>query len=226
MTTGVIIPAAGTGKRMGTKESKQFIQLKGSPIILHTLQVFEAHREIHEITVVVREEEIERTRELIASHHLQKVTHVVVGGAERQESVFKGLHYLHTDWVLVHDAVRPFVTHEEITHLLDAVRQYSAAVLAVPVKNTIKMIDDKGMITLTPNRNKLREIHTPQAFCREILVQAHTRFQGQEPSASDDSMLVEQLGVPVKVVDGKYTNIKITTPEDILIAELIHSRGV
>jgi 2-C-methyl-D-erythritol 4-phosphate cytidylyltransferase len=222
VSVGVVIPAAGIGKRMGTQESKQFLSFQGSPIFLHTLRQFETHLEIDEVVITVREEEIARTRELITQDGLTKVTHVVIGGASRQESVFKGLQMLHTQWVLVHDAVRPFVTHQEVTNLLIAVKEHKAAVLAVPVKSTMKLINNGGFIDMTPERSKLREIQTPQAFEREILMKAHTQFQKQSPPATDDSMLVEQLDVPVKVVDGQYTNIKITTPEDIKMAEVIH----
>lgn len=222
MTVGVVIPAAGIGKRMGIKESKQFLAFKGSPILLHTLRQFETHPEVNEVVVSVREEEINNTQELILRGGLSKVTKVVPGGESRQESVFKGLQHIRSKWILVHDAVRPFITHHEISRLLEAVREHKAAVLGVPVKSTTKLIDDSGVIEATPDRSMLREIQTPQAFERELLMKAHTQFQNQTPHATDDSMLVEQLDFPVRVVDGEYTNIKITTPEDIKIAEVIH----
>lgn len=138
MSVGVIIPAAGRGKRMGMGERKQFMQFHDQPIIIHTLALFEGLPEIDEIVVVTQEEDISRTQGIIEEAGFQKVTGVVSGGKERQESVYLGLKQIMTDWVMVHDAVRPFVSREVILRLLNVARMHGAAILAVPVKDTVK----------------------------------------------------------------------------------------
>lgn len=222
MSVGVVIPAAGQGKRMGTKESKQFLFLHDQPVLLHTLRIFETHPEVREIVVVTRENEMERVISLIEQAGLKKVVRVTVGGKERQESVYRGLRCLKTEWVLVHDAVRPFVSHEAISRLLTAARMHGAAILAVPVKDTVKHVDPAGIVEMTPDRNRLWAVQTPQAFRTELLREAHEQAAGQESTATDDSMLVELLGIDVRVVEGEYTNIKLTTPDDLVLAEAIY----
>ena len=221
VSVGVVIPAAGQGKRMGTKESKQFLLFHQKPILLHTLDVFEFHPEIDEIVVVVRENEIERTQKLIDMQGYKKVCKIVAGGRERQESVFLGLKDLSTDLVLVHDAVRPFVTEKAVTRLISEIRVYDAAILAVPVKDTVKKVDESNVLE-TLERRQLWAVQTPQGFRRELLVEAHTQAEKEADFATDDAALVEKLGINVRVVDGEYTNIKITTPEDLLFAEAIY----
>ncbi|SEN59837.1 2-C-methyl-D-erythritol 4-phosphate cytidylyltransferase [Lihuaxuella thermophila] len=222
MSVGVIIPAAGQGKRMGTKESKQFLFLDDQPVLLHTLRVFETHPEVGEIVVVTRENEIGRVTGLVEKAGLKKVTKVTVGGRERQESVYQGLKWLTAEWVLVHDAVRPFVSHEAISRLLTVVRMHGAAILAVPVKDTVKQVDSAGIVEMTPDRNRLWAVQTPQAFRTDLLREAHEQAAGQERTVTDDSMLVELLGIDVRVVEGEYTNIKLTTPDDLILAEAIY----
>lgn len=221
VSVGVVIPAAGQGKRMGTKESKQFLLFHQKPIFLHTIEVFENHPEVDEIVVVVRETEIERTKRLIKEHGIKKVSKVVAGGRERQESVFMGLKVITTDLVLVHDAVRPFVTEKAITRLISEIRDYNAAILAVPMKDTVKKVE-QNCVSGTLQRNQLWSVQTPQGFRRELLLKAHIEAEKNNDFATDDSALVEKLGVNVRVVDGEYTNIKITTPEDLIFAEAIY----
>lgn len=207
---------------MGTKESKQFLFLHDQPVLLHTLRIFETHPEVREIVVVTRENEMERVIGLIEQAGLKKVVRVTAGGKERQESVYRGLQCLTTEWVLVHDAVRPFVSHEAISRLLTAVRMHGAAILAVPVKDTVKQVDPAGIVEMTPDRSRLWAVQTPQAFRTDLLREAHEQAAGQEPAATDDSMLVELLGIDVRVVEGEYTNIKLTTPDDLILAEAIY----
>lgn len=221
MSVGVVIPAAGQGKRMGTKESKQFLLFENQPILIHTIRVFETHPSIDEIIVVMKEDEIARTRSLIQEEGFSKVTQVIAGGAERQESVFRGIQSIKTDLVLVHDAVRPFVSHQAIDRLLESVQMHGAAILAVPMKDTVKQVDDAGIVEMTPDRSRLWSVQTPQAFRREWLLEAHQLGAEREQLATDDSMLVEELGIDVRVVEGEYTNIKITTPDDLILAESI-----
>ena len=222
MSVGVVVPAAGLGKRMGMDEPKQFLKFHGQPILIHTLTLFESFPEIDEMVVVADHKEIGRTQKMIKEAGLQKVTHVVPGGKERQESVYLGLKKISTDWVMVHDAVRPFVSHEAVSRLLEAARMHGAAILAVPVKDTVKMVDDAGIVENTPDRKRLWAVQTPQAFRREVLLSAHEHFSKRETVATDDSMLVEEMGVDVRVVLGEYTNIKLTTPDDLYLAEAIY----
>ena len=175
MTVGVIIPAAGRGKRMGAPVNKPFLPLGGQPVLLHTLRVFDTHPQVDEIVVVSAARETERVKELLRNQGLSKVTQVIPGGAERQESVFRGLKVLSTEWVLVHDAVRPFVTHELIDSLLQAVRLHEAAILAVPLKDTVKIVGEAGVVEKTPDRRRLWAVQTPQAFRRTLLEDAHRR---------------------------------------------------
>lgn len=221
VSVGVVIPAAGQGKRMGTKESKQFLLFHQKPIFLHTIEVFDDHPEIDEIVVVVRGTEIERTKRLIEEQGIKKVSKVVAGGRERQESVFMGLKAITTDLVLVHDAVRPFVTKKAVTRLISEIRDYDAAILAVPMKDTVKKVE-QNCVFGTLQRNQLWSVQTPQGFRRELLLKAHIEAEKNNDFATDDSALVEKLGVNVRVVDGEYTNIKITTPEDLIFAEAIY----
>lgn len=221
MSVGVVIPAAGQGKRMGSKVSKQFLLLDGHPILIHTLQLFETHPQVDEIVLVMKKEELVGTKEMLRSYGFTKIKAVVEGGRERQESVYMGLQHCQSEWILIHDAVRPFVTHKALDRLIEEVKVTQAAILAVPVKDTIKQINGDGWVTHTPARSKLVSVQTPQGFGRDLILQAHREAYGNSNWATDDSMLIEQMGIPVKVVEGEYTNIKITTPEDLVLAEKI-----
>lgn len=221
MSVGVVIPAAGLGKRMKSKDSKPFLNLMGRPVLLYTLEVFEAHSEVDQIVVVTKESEVERVRSLVQKENISKVTAIVPGGSERQDSVRLGLQYCDTEWVLVHDGVRPFVTAHSISRLLQTVKMHGAAILAVPVKDTMKMVNDAGIVEETPDRSRLWAVQTPQAFRRDWLLKAHEWALEQTVAATDDAMLVEEMGLDVRVVEGDYTNIKLTTPEDMVMAEAI-----
>jgi 2-C-methyl-D-erythritol 4-phosphate cytidylyltransferase len=217
---GVVVVAAGRGTRMGTAESKQFLMLQDKPVFIYTLEAFAAVPEVNEIVLVTGADDVQRCREWIDRHQIAKVTDVIVGGSERQHSVHRGLECLHTEWVMVHDGVRPFVGRDEIQRCLEIAREFGASVLAVPVKDTIKQVNEEGVITATPDRRSLWSIQTPQTFRLSDLLRAHEAAEHEGFLGTDDSMLVERLGIPVRVVEGKYTNIKITTPEDLDIAEL------
>ncbi|MBM6997915.1 2-C-methyl-D-erythritol 4-phosphate cytidylyltransferase [Paenibacillus sp. DXFW5] len=219
--TGVIVVAAGRGTRMGTVESKQYLMLDGKPIFIHTLEVFHRHPSISQIVLVTGEQDVDRCRSWIAEYGMAEQIQVIPGGAERQHSVRQGLLSLSTPWVLVHDGVRPFVTREQITACCEAARTYGAAVLAVPVKDTIKLADEQGWVAATLDRRSLWAIQTPQAFRRADLLAAHERAAEDEFVGTDDAMLVERLSISVKLVEGAYDNIKITTPEDLGYAEFI-----
>ncbi|WP_424769131.1 2-C-methyl-D-erythritol 4-phosphate cytidylyltransferase [Paenibacillus sp. sgz302251] len=218
---GVVIVAAGRGTRMGTKESKQYLQLGDKPILVHTLGLFESIDQVKEVVLVVGSDDVARCREWIVHYGLTKVTAVVSGGQERQQSVYFGLKMLTTDWVMVHDGVRPLVTPAAVRACCEAAEQSGASVLAVPVKDTIKQVNEAGVILSTPDRRSLWAIQTPQAFRRALLQEAHERALADHFIGTDDAMVVERMGVQVTVAEGEYTNIKITTPEDLPWAEFL-----
>lgn len=218
----VIVVAAGMGKRMGAAINKQYLMLENRPILAHTIQKFEDNEYIDEIIVVTRDEEREYCkREVVCRYSFNKVVHIVAGGEERQDSVYNGLMHANKlcDIVLIHDGVRPFIKNDEITECIKAALEYEACVIGVPVKDTIKVIDDTNTIIDTPARNTLWAVHTPQAFAYKLIVKAHENAKKYKQKATDDSMLVEKLGHSVKMIRGSYENIKITTPEDLKIAE-------
>lgn len=218
---GVIIVAAGKGTRMGTAVSKQYLPLGGKPVLVHTVEVFQRTDRIHSVVLVIGAGDEAYCAELVAQYGLSKVTAILTGGADRQESVYCGLQALDPDvqWVLVHDAVRPFVSVQETVDCLDAAILHGAAVLAVPVKDTVKIVGSGGIIESTPDRSTLWAIQTPQTFRLDDLLAAHELASREGFRGTDDAMLIERTGQPVHVVEGSYFNIKITTPEDLEWAE-------
>jgi len=223
---GVIVVAAGKGSRMGTTESKQYLKLQDKPIIIHTLEVFERSSMVNEIVMVTGAEDVERCRDWVRQYGLAKVIHVAAGGHDRQESVLNGLQHLTTEWVMVHDGVRPFVTEDHIRQCYEVAVEVGASVLAVPVKDTIKQVNSDKQIIGTPDRSSLWAIQTPQTFRRSDLLDAHRQAKQQGFRGTDDAMLVERLGMTVAVVEGSYTNVKITTPDDLdYAAYLLERKG-
>ncbi|HTY35507.1 MAG TPA: 2-C-methyl-D-erythritol 4-phosphate cytidylyltransferase [Bacteroidota bacterium] len=225
--TFAIVPAAGAGKRLGGEVKKQFLVLRDKPIIVHTLQRFEHCAEIDEIAVAVPEQSIAEMESLISRYRLHKVSTVTVGGERRQDSVYNVLRlftFKPTDIVLVHDGVRPFIEPKRITHLIRMCKEHGAAVLAVQPKDTIKRSRGGEFFDQTMDRNALWMVQTPQAFRASILMKAfkqarHDRFYG-----TDETGLVERIGVKIRIVEGSYDNIKITTEEDIDLGRLILER--
>ena len=216
-----IIAAAGAGTRMVSDRPKQFLLLAGTPIIFHTLKVFEQCESIHEVIVVLPAEESAGFLSMAGKMGLRKVARVAPGGATRAESVKRGLVSIRAataEIVAVHDGVRPFVTVEEISNTVAAAQTDGAAILVAPVTDTIKHVSD-GSVVRTLDRGGLRRALTPQCFRYELLREAYQRADVNDPSLTDESALVEQLGHRVSVVEGSARNIKITTPEDIVVAE-------
>ncbi|GIQ70343.1 2-C-methyl-D-erythritol 4-phosphate cytidylyltransferase [Xylanibacillus composti] len=214
-TAGAIIVAAGRGKRMGTTESKQFLPLAGKPVLVYALEAFERTGRFERIVVVTGEEDRERVCKLAAGCRLKTPIIVVAGGKERQHSVYAGLQAVDSDWVLVHDAARPFIEPAQIERCLSAAQErQAAAVLAVRVKDTIKVADEAGVITHTPNRDTLWAVQTPQAFRTVELREAHEHAAREGFVGTDDAMLMERAGKQVHIVEGSYSNIKLTTPDD------------
>ncbi len=225
MNIGVVIPAAGIGKRMNSATPKQFLLLNGEPILSHTIQIFEHHPLVSEIIIVTNEQSMAFVTELVTRGSFHKVKDIILGGKERQDSVHQGVLATRAEWVFVHDAVRPFVSEGSINDIATSLMAGKQAVtLAVPVKETVKQVDSSGKITQTLDRASLWSTQTPQAFSRQLLLKAHQYAVEQNLAATDDAMLVETMGEMVYVVKGEYTNIKITTPEDLIIGEAILER--
>ncbi len=223
-----IIPAAGSGARFGGQIPKQFIEIAGAPIIIHTLRRFDECEEIGAIIVALRMEEIERLERTLRAHEIRKPVRLVGGGAERSDSIWNALEAakeFRPEIVVAHDAVRPFVTPERISAVIARARETGAAILALPATDTIKEVED-GMIRRTLDRRRIWRAQTPQAFHYDLLMRANeaARAAGLPPGVvTDDSFLVERLGAPVAVVEGLASNIKITTPEDLVLAERLLS---
>ena len=212
---------------MRTSVKKPYLNLGDKPILVHTIGVFDNNPVIDTISVIVDDADLEFCQSrVIAPNAFQKVGDLVVGGLTRQASVFNGLQSLPTDvdCVIVHDGVRPFVTDEVIFACIEAADEFGAAVAAVPVKDTVKVASADGFIVDTPDRAKLWAVQTPQAFRASVLLDAHALAQREGVTATDDAMLVEQLGFRVKIVSGSDANLKITTPDDLIIAEALKRR--
>lgn len=223
MKVSVIIPSAGYGERMGGIK-KPYILLDGKPILFHTLRVFQKCPLVNDINIVIAEGDEQKCRDEVISYCNEKVSQIVVGGSTRQESVFNGLKSLplDTDLVVIHDCVRPFVTNDMIEASLNSAEEWGAAIVAVPVKDTIKESEDNVFVDKTLNRQRLWSIQTPQVFKYEIILHAHLLAREKNIQATDDSSLVEMFGnCKVKLVMGTYENIKVTTPIDLIIAEAI-----
>ncbi len=232
-SVSVVIAAAGCGSRMGLegRKNKQFIKLRGVPLIGRTLRVFEDMPQIGRIVIAARPEDTEPMRELLREYGFSKVSAVIAGGETRQRSVSLALEELRgeeNDIVLIHDGARPFIKPERIEELIDAIQggECSAAAVGVPQKDTVKRIDEAGFVAETPDRSRLISIQTPQAFRYGLIVRAHREAESRGTDLTDDCAAVEMFtDAPVKVVIGDYTNIKITTPEDLLMGEMILKNG-
>ncbi len=219
-----IIPAAGSGTRIGGQIPKQFLEIGGAPILVHTLRRFDECSEIGAIVVALRDDAVEPFRQSLSAFGLRKPVRLVGGGAERSDSILAALEVareFQPELVAVHDAVRPFVTREQISLVLSKAREMGAAILALPATDTIKEVED-GLIRCTIDRQRIWRAQTPQAFRYDLLLRANREARADGlPSAmtTDDALLVERLGVPVAVIEGSPNNIKITSPEDLVIAE-------
>jgi 2-C-methyl-D-erythritol 4-phosphate cytidylyltransferase len=218
-----IIAAAGAGTRMASDRPKQFLLLAGTPVIFHTLKVFEQCDSIDEVIVVLPAEESAGFLSLAGKFGVRKLVRVVPGGVTRADSVKRGLMTIRAataEIVAVHDGVRPFVTVEEIDATVAAAKSDEAAILVAPVTDTIKQVDGRGIVK-TLDRGALRRALTPQCFRYDLLREAYQHADVNDPSLTDESALVEQLGKRVSIVEGSARNIKITTAEDLVIAEAI-----
>lgn len=225
MNATVLIPAAGTGSRMECVGNKQYLQLADRPILAHTLSLFDQHPAITDIFIITPPAEIPFCRaEIVEQYRFCKVRAIIAGGAERQDSVRNGLRACgaaDNEIILIHDGVRPFLPTKLIDETIAIAGEVGGCVLGVPVIDTIKDVVD-GRIIETPDRRRLWQAQTPQAFPFRIIRDAHERALRDGFCASDDATLVERLGWPVAILAGSYHNIKITTPHDLALAEIFY----
>lgn len=226
--TSAIVLAAGSGKRMNSQTAKQFLKIRDKEVLYYSLKVFEESPLVDNIILVTKEDDIEYCRtEIIERNKFKKIMNIIPGGRERYDSVHAGLSLLsknidrEKDIVLIHDGARPFITETMISDSVMAAKKYGACSVGVPVKDTIKIIDENGFSVETPNRNFLYQIQTPQTFMLDLILKAYDEFKkDSNHNITDDTMMVEQYtGVNSKIIFGAYENIKITTPDDMEIAE-------
>lgn len=226
--TVAVIPAAGEGRRMGAGVEKQFLSLAGMPLVCHCLKVFEASPLVHGVVMVVPQERVEWVWEnVVRAMGFSKVFKVLSGGPTRQDSVWIGLQGLGEGWdlVVIHDGARPFLKGDVLERALREAWTWGACVAAVPVKDTVKEVGEDATVLRTLPREALWLIQTPQAFRYGLILEAYTRAAREGITATDDSTLVEIMGWPVKITMGSYENVKITTPEDLALAEGILRKG-
>lgn len=219
MKVGAIIPAAGRGTRIGATVPKQFLELKGKPLLHHTLKVFEACEAVDFVVLVMPQADVEASGDEWL-HGYGIVRKVVAGGEQRQDSVFNGFQVLEkgTEIVVVHDGVRPFSTAQMIAETVDAAKKYGAAITAIPVSDTIKKAVD-GFVERTIPRDGLWRVQTPQAFQYDLLKKAFEKASADSYYGTDEGALIEYLGERVKIVPGSELNIKITRREDLVLGE-------
>lgn len=230
-----IVLAAGSGKRMNSAVAKQYLMLKGKPVIWYALQAFEQSKIIDQVVLVVGNDEVEYCRKhIVEEYGFRKVNVVIEGGAERYLSVWEALKWLQGkkpftegEYIFIHDGARPFVNETIIADTYEAAKSYGACVAGMPVKDTIKIADEEGFAAETPNRKTVWAVQTPQVFERKLITTAYgelvsrlEELKAQGLEITDDAMVVETLtGKKVKLVKASYENMKITTPEDMKIAE-------
>lgn len=226
INTAVIL-AAGKGSRMKAEVNKQFLMLEEKPIIMYTLQAFHKCSEIHEIVIVTAEEELDYFQQnILTPFDFRKVKCLISGGKERQDSAYNGIKAAskESEIILIHDGARPFVSQQTIIQCINEAKQHGASSAGMPSKDTIKLVDAAQMVTSTPPRSSVWLTQTPQVFQYDLILQAHEKAKDIGRTATDDAMLVELMGHPVKMVEASYENIKITTPEDLVIAEQLLKR--
>jgi 2-C-methyl-D-erythritol 4-phosphate cytidylyltransferase len=224
MKNVAIIPAGGSGKRINSRLPKQYLPVGGSPLLVHTIGVFQLSPLVHEILLVVPGEDIHRVwSRIVKPHGFSKVSQVLSGGKERQDSVKNGIDAVEDtfDIVLIHDGVRPFITGKLIRLMIREAAAHGAATAGVPVKETVKRVDSESRIVETLDRRMLWLAQTPQAFRRSVIQEAHRRACQDHFYGTDDASLVERMGHPVRMIPATYENIKITTREDLRLAEYL-----
>ncbi|WP_432404606.1 2-C-methyl-D-erythritol 4-phosphate cytidylyltransferase [Wukongibacter sp. M2B1] len=229
MNTAIIL-AAGRGTRMKAEMNKQYLLLKGRPIIAHTIDVFEKSPLIDEIILVINKNDIEVCKKnILEKYKFKKVKKVIIGGKERQRSVYNGILAVNeeAEIILIHDGARPIVSEQIIERCTNGAKEHGAVSAGVPIKETIKIMKADRFVDFTPKRENVWITQTPQAFKTETIKKAHEIAIEENILGTDDAMLIEYMGEKVKMVEGDYENIKITTPEDLMTVEAIlsHKRG-
>lgn len=230
MRNAAIVLAAGSGSRMKSSVKKQYLLLDGKPVLWYSLQAFEQCPRIDEVVLVCGEQERDWCRtEIVDRYGFTKINQIVAGGKERYHSVYEGLKALtDCDYVLIHDGARPFADRELLNRILDDLPQSRASVAAVPVKDTIKLGGRDGYVERTLPRERLWSVQTPQSFAYPLIRSAYDTVMQEKPSnlvITDDAMVAEYSGIPVKLIEGSYDNIKLTTPADLYLAEeILHKR--
>ena len=216
-----IVPSAGKGSRIKSKVAKPYLKLGNKPILAYTLETLERSDYISGIIVAVSQGRKKEALKIAKKYNIKKLKRVVIGGATRFKSVFNCLKYVDsdTDYVLIHDGARPFLTEDIIRRVILEAKKVGAALAAMPTTSTIKKVGKNLDVLSTPPRKELWEAQTPQAFKKEVIVKAYNK--NKKIKATDDAMLVELLGKKVKMVKGSYRNIKITTREDLELAKLL-----
>ena len=219
-----IVAAAGMGKRMKKSINKQFLTINGIPILAHTLKKLEKCDYIDFIIIIIKQSDINYVGQILNLYGLEKPFKIVYGGKERQDSIAHGLKNMpsNTEIVLTHDGARPFVSVKKIKEVIEKVEITGAATLANPVKDTIKISSNGELVDYTPNRSVLWAVQTPQGFLTDVIKKAYTQAFDEGYYGTDDCSLVEKTGAKVKLILNDYNNIKITTPEDLIIAEAIN----
>lgn len=215
----VIIAAGGKGTRMGADKNKVYLELCGMEIIARTVTAFQKNPLVNEIVVVTGENDIPVFNEIKEKYNFSKVTDVVCGGETRAKSVYNGLCRINGDIVLIHDGARALISGDEINRVIEDCRKYGAAAVGVKCKDTLKSADENGFINATIDREKTYQIQTPQAFKTKEIIAAHKSVN--DALATDDCMIAEKYGIKIKITEGSYNNIKITTPSDMLLAKQI-----
>ena len=215
-----IVLAGGRGKRMNYHKSKQFIEIKGKPVLVYTLEKFIYNKSIDEVILVLPEDEVDYCKKEVLQRYSLKVDRIVIGGKERQDSVFNALEAMEkADMVLIHDGARPFINEKIIEEGIKYANIYGAAAPGVTPKDTIKVKNEDNISVDTPDRNMLVAVQTPQCFKYDEIYQCHRKIKEENAIVTDDTSVVERYGHKVYLYEGDYTNIKITTPEDLILAE-------
>ena len=215
-----IVLAGGRGKRMNYHKSKEFIEIKGKHVLVNTLEKFIYNKSIDEVILVLPEEEVDYCKKEVLQRYSLKVDRIVIGGKERQDSVFNALEAMEkADIVLIHDGARPFINEKIIEEGIKYANIYGAAAPGVTPKDTIKIKNEDNISVDTPDRNTLVAVQTPQCFKYDEIYQCHRKIKEENAIVTDDTSVVERYGHKVYLYEGDYTNIKITTPEDLILAE-------
>lgn len=215
-----IVLAGGRGKRMNYHKSKQFIEIKGKPVLVYTLEKFIYNKSIDEVILVLPEDEVDYCKKEVLQKYSLKVDRIVIGGKERQDSVFNALEAMEkANIVLIHDGARPFISEKIIEEGIKYANIYGAAAPGVTPKDTIKIKNEDNISVDTPDRNTLVAVQTPQCFKYDEIYQCHRKIKEENAKVTDDTSVVERYGHKVYLYEGDYTNIKITTPEDLILAE-------